>query len=38
MILARIIKENDIEKGKEEKIWRGQGKDWGKDLIYLQQN
>ena len=38
VILARIIKENDIEKGKEEKIWRGQGEDQGKDLSYLQQN
>jgi len=30
VILARIIKENDIEKRKEEKIWRGQGEDWEK--------
>jgi len=27
VILARIIKENDIEKGKEEKIGRRSGKD-----------
>jgi len=38
VILAKIIKENDIEKGKEEKIRRGIGEDWGKDLSYLQQN
>jgi hypothetical protein len=23
-----LIKGNDIEKGKEERIWRGFGKDW----------
>jgi len=27
VILARIIKENDIEKGKEEKIRKGLGED-----------
>jgi hypothetical protein len=25
-----LIKENDIEKGKEGKIWRGLGEDWKK--------
>jgi len=38
VILARVIKENDIEKRKEEKIRRRFGKDRGKDLSHLQQN
>jgi hypothetical protein len=34
----KLVETNCKEKGKEEKIGRGLGKDWGKDLNYLQQN